>query len=192
MRKKQKVAEMADEVLARQAKTHADRTGEPLEDALKAVMGTKAGRQLGALRDGSHHDKRADQWQEGLPRERAEVRKRERTEERKRVEQAAVWEQFMQAELQELELRKGGQLASLLGEPLPGEPPAALERLASEDRRQAEERLVALMRGGKLFYKHIDELSPEDMSARIAANRARSMWLKERGDGWLRRGDGSL
>ena len=98
----------------------------------------------------------------------------------------------MQAELQELELRKGGQLGSLLGEALPGEPPAALERLASEDRMQAEERLVALMRGGKVFYKHIDELSPEDMSARIAANRARTVWLKERRDGWLGRGEGYL
>ena len=192
MQENQRVADMADDVLARQARARATRTGESFDEALNAVLETEAGRQLGELRDGSHRDKRVDQWQEGLPRERAEERKREQAEERKRVEQAAAWEQFMQAELQELELRKGGQLASLLGEPLPGEPPAALERLASEDRRQADERLVAMMRGGKLFYKHIDELTPEDMSARIAANRARSTWLKERGDGWLRRGDGSV
>jgi hypothetical protein len=44
MHKKQKVAEMADEVLARQAKTRDDRTGGPFEDALEAVMGTEAGR----------------------------------------------------------------------------------------------------------------------------------------------------
>jgi hypothetical protein len=176
MQENQRVADMADDVLARQARARATRTGESFDEALKAVLETEAGRQLGELRDGSYRDKRADQWQEGLPRERAEERKREQAEERKRVEQAAAWEQFMQAELQELELRKGGQLASLLGEPLPGEPPAALERLASEDRS----------------YKHIDELTPEDMSARIAANRARSTWLKDRGDGWLRRGDGSV
>ena len=192
MQEDQRVADMAVDVLARQAGARATRTGEPFDEALKAVLETEAGRQLGELRDGSHRDERADRWQESLTRERAQERKRQRADERKRVEQAAEWEQFLQAELQELELRKGGQLASLLGEPLPGEPPAALERLASEDRRQAEERLVALMRGGKVFYKHIDELSPEDMSARIAANRARSTWLKERGDGWLRRGDGSL
>jgi hypothetical protein len=182
---------MAIDVLARQAGAQATRTGETFEDALKAVLETEAGRQLGELRDGSHRDERADQWQEGLSRERAKERKRQRAEERKRIEQAAAWEQFMQAELQELELRKGGQLASLLGEPLPGEPPAALERLASEDRRQAEERLVALMSGGKVFYKHIDELSAEDMSARIAANRVRSTWLKERRDRWLGRGEDS-
>ena len=74
MRKKQKVADMADEVLARQARARADRTGEPFEEALKAVMGTEAGRQLGELRDGSHHDERAQEWQEGLARERAEER----------------------------------------------------------------------------------------------------------------------
>jgi hypothetical protein len=74
MRKKQKVAEMADEVLARQAKTRADRTGEPLEDALEAVMSTEAGRQLGELRDGPHHDERAQEWQEDFAPERAEER----------------------------------------------------------------------------------------------------------------------
>ena len=74
MRKRQKVAGMADEVLARQAKTRAKRTREPFEKALKAVIGTEAGRQLGALRDGPHHDERAQEWQEGLARGRAEER----------------------------------------------------------------------------------------------------------------------
>ncbi len=74
MRKKQRVAEMADEVLARQAKTRADRTGEPFEDALEAVMGTEAGRQLRELRGGPHHDERAQEWQESLARDRAEER----------------------------------------------------------------------------------------------------------------------
>jgi hypothetical protein len=192
MHKNQRVAEMAIDVLARQAGARAKRTGEPFEEALKAVLETEAGRQLGELRDGPHRDKRAQDWQEDLVRERARERKRERAEERKRVEQATIWERFMQAELRELELRKADQLGRLLGEPLPGEPPAALERLASEDRRQAEEGLVALMRGGKVFYKHIDELCPEDMPARIAANRLRTKWLKERLDGWLGRGEGSL
>ena len=120
---------------------------------------------------------------------RAQERKRERAEEKSRAQQAAVWELFMQAELRELELRKGGQLARLLGEPLPGEPPAALERLALEDQRQAEEGLVALMSGGKVSYKHVAQLSEKDMPARIAANRLRSTWLKERQDGWLGRGE---
>jgi hypothetical protein len=73
MRKKQKVAEMADEVLARQAKTRADRTGEPFEEALETVMGTEAGRQLKELRNGPHQDEGAQEWQESLARERAEA-----------------------------------------------------------------------------------------------------------------------
>jgi hypothetical protein len=192
MHKNQRVAEMAVDVLARQAGDRAKQTGEPFEEALKAVLETEAGRQLSELRDGLHRDERAERWQEDLVQERARERKREQTEEKSRAQQAAAWEHFMQAELRELELRKDGQLAKLLGEPLPGEPPAALRRLASEDQRQAEEGLVALMSGGKVFYKHLDELSPEDMPARIAANRLRTTWLKERQDGWLGRGEGSL
>ena len=188
MQKNQRVAEMAIDVLARQAGERAERTGEPFEEALKAVLDTEAGRQLGELRDGPHRDERAQEWQEDLVRDRA----RERAEEKSRVQQAAAWERFMQAELRELELREDGQLARLMGEPLPGEPPAALERRASEDRRQTEEGLVALMSGGKVSYKHVNELCPEDMPARIAANRVRTKWLKERQDLWLGRGEGSL
>jgi hypothetical protein len=74
VRKKQKVANMADEVLARQARARAERTGEPFDEALKAVLETEAGRQLGELREGPHGHEKADQWQEGLARERAEER----------------------------------------------------------------------------------------------------------------------
>ena len=189
MHKNQRVAEMAVDVLARQAGDHANRTGEPFEEALKAVLETKAGHQLGELRDGPHRDERAQDWQKDLVRERAQERKWERAEERSRAQRAAEWDRFLQAELRELELRKGGQLARLLGQPLPGEPQAALERLALEDQRQAEEGLVALMSKGKVSYKHMDELCPEDIPARIAANRLRTTWLKERQDGWLGRGE---
>jgi hypothetical protein len=191
MQKSQRVTEMAIDVLARQAGAHAKLTGEPFEEALKAAQETEAGRQLRELRDGPHRDDRAQDWQEDLVRNRARERKQERAEQRKREQQAAAWERFIQEELRELELRRSNQLARLLGEPLPGEPPAALERLASEDQRQAEEGVVALMRGGKVLYKQIDELSPEDMPPRIAANRLRTTWLKERLDGWLGRGEGS-
>jgi hypothetical protein len=43
------------------------------------------------------------------------------------------------------------------------------------------------MRGGKVSYKPLGELCPEDMPARVAANRLRETWLKERQDGWLSR-----
>ncbi len=97
----------------------------------------------------------------------------------------AAWEAFVRTAHEDLELRRNGQLAGLLGEPQPGESPAALQRLAAADQRQAEEELVTLMSGGKTFYKHIRELSEEDMPARSAAERLRTTWLKERRDGWL-------
>lgn len=115
------------------------------------------------------------------------ARKRARDEKRKKAERAAAWEQFIRTEHRELQLRRDGQLAELLGAPLPGESPAALQRIAADDQRQAEAGQVALMSNGKTAYKDIEDLQPEDMPARIAANRLRTTWLKERRDGWLGR-----
>jgi hypothetical protein len=78
MKKRQKVGDMADEVLARQARARAERTGESLEVALKAVRKTEAGRQLEELSEGPHRDQRADQWQEEMARERTEERHRDK------------------------------------------------------------------------------------------------------------------
>ena len=197
MQEKQRVADMAVEVLARQAGARAARTGETFEEALKAVLETEAGRQLEELRDGPLRNESAERWQEDLPRKRARERSKSRQEERSQARQEenrraqlASWKAFMQAERRELELRKDGQLAELLGAPLSGESPAAVLRLVSEDRRQAEDGLVALMSGGKVFYKPLEELSEEDMPARVAANRLRTTWLKARQDRWLGRGEG--
>jgi hypothetical protein len=199
MQMNQSVSEMATEVLARQAGARAKRTGESLEEALRAVLQTEAGRRLAKLRDGDHRDERANQWQPNILRERAEERRlarlreerrRLKEEERNRARQAA-WESFMRRERRELELRKDGQLAGLLGEALAGESSAALLRLAREDQRQAEEGLVALTSNGKTYYKLVEELTEEDMGARIAADRLREAWLKERRDGWLDYGGGS-
>src|SRR5215210_3139056 len=199
MREDQSVSEMATEVLARQAAARAKRTGQPFEEALKAVLETEAGRLLEQLRDGENRDERADQWHPNLPRGRAEERRlgrlreerrRLREEERSRARKAA-WESFMRKERREVELRKEGQLAELLGEALTGEPPATLLRLAREDQRQAEEGLVALTSNGKTYYKLVEELTEGDMGARIAADRLREAWLKERRDGWLDYGGGS-
>jgi len=184
LREDQRVADMVAEVLARQARLRTRRTGEPYEEALEAVLETEAGRRLGELRAGPHGAQSAERWQNDMARQRARERARERSEKEKRAQRDAAWERFVRTERRELELRKEGQLAGLLGEPLPGEPPTALKRLASEDRRQAREGLVALMSGGKVSYKHLDELSPDDMPARIAANRTRTGWLKERQDAW--------
>jgi hypothetical protein len=78
MEKKQRVGAMADEVLARQARARAERTGESFEEALEAVRKTEAGRQLEELRKGPHRDQRAGEWQEELSRERAEERHRDK------------------------------------------------------------------------------------------------------------------
>jgi hypothetical protein len=197
MQKNQSVSEMATEVLARQAGARAKRTGESLEAALRAVLQTEAGRRLVRLRDGVHRDERAEQWQPSLQLERAEERRQEQLQERRRRKEEerirarkAAWESFMRRERRELELRKEGQLAELLGEALTGESPAALGRLALEDQRQAEEGLVALTRNGKAYYKLLEELTEGDMGARIAAARLREAWLKERRDRWVDYGEG--
>jgi hypothetical protein len=69
------VEEMAGEVLMRQAKARADRTGESIEEALEAVLNTEAGTQLRELRDAPRRDEESvEEWQVGMARERAEER----------------------------------------------------------------------------------------------------------------------
>lgn len=182
MQEGQRASESQGDVLARPPKGREQRPGQPPERPPEAMSGPEAG-------DGQQPGEAAHPWQEALERKRARELDRERSEERNRARTAAAWKPFIQAERQELELRKDGQLAKLLGDPLPGEPPEALRRLASEDRKQAEQGMVALTSNGKVFYKRVDELSPEDMPARGAANRLRITWLKERADRWLGRGE---
>ena len=73
MREDQSVAEMANEVLMRQAKRRSDRSGEPIEVAMEAVLNTEAG-QLSELRDGPHGEERVEEAQVGVARERAQER----------------------------------------------------------------------------------------------------------------------
>ncbi len=68
------VEEMANEVLMRQAKVRADRSGEPIEEALEAVLKTEAGTQLRELRDVPHGEESVEEWRVGMARERAEER----------------------------------------------------------------------------------------------------------------------
>ena len=74
MREDQSVAEMANEVLMRQAKRRADRRGEPIEEAMEAVLNTEAGKQLRELREGPHGEERVEEAQVGAARERARER----------------------------------------------------------------------------------------------------------------------
>jgi predicted component of type VI protein secretion system len=68
------VEEIANEVLMRQAKVRAERSGEPIEEALEAVLNTEAGTQLRELRDVPHDEESVKEWQVGMARERAEER----------------------------------------------------------------------------------------------------------------------
>ena len=74
MRDDQTVAAMANEVLMRQAKARADRSGEPIEEAMEAVLHSEAGKQLKELRDGPHGDEGVEEWQVGIARERTRER----------------------------------------------------------------------------------------------------------------------
>jgi hypothetical protein len=68
------VEEMANEVLMRQAKARAEWSGEPIEEALEAVLKTEAGTQLRELRDGPHSEESIEEVQVGVARERAQER----------------------------------------------------------------------------------------------------------------------
>ena len=90
-------------------------------------------------------------------------------------------ERYLVAEKRELELRQEGHLAKILDGPLPDESPEELERLAEEDRRRAQEGLVELKgENGESIYKPIDDLTPQDRSARIRAEGERVVWIVER------------
>src|SRR5919112_3132807 len=82
MHEKQRVADMAFEVLARQAEARAERTGEPIDEAQVAVLETRAGQQLAGLRDGPHRDEEAKRWHDELAPKRAKKRSEARQEER--------------------------------------------------------------------------------------------------------------
>ncbi len=74
MRRDQTVFEMAEDVLARQARSLANRTGQPFDRALEIVADTEAGRLLKELANGEHRFEKAQHWQASVFWERAEER----------------------------------------------------------------------------------------------------------------------
>ena len=74
MLREQSVSQMAEEVLMRQAKDLAHRSGQSLEDARQGVSDTEAGRQLKDLANGEHRHEKAKNWQVGVFWDRAEER----------------------------------------------------------------------------------------------------------------------
>lgn len=80
------------------------------------------------------------------------------------------YRRYVDLERQVLVLRANGLLACLLEDPVPGEAREDLDRMAAEDQRLAREGLVRLTgEDGELSYKHVDELSLEDVPARKRA-----------------------
>jgi hypothetical protein len=76
MQPDQNVSDMVNEVLMRQARARAARTGERIEESLVLILETEAGSQLRMLSEGAHRDERAEDWQEDLARKRAAEREK--------------------------------------------------------------------------------------------------------------------
>jgi hypothetical protein len=74
MQQDQSVQEMAEEVLMRQAKALAQRSGYSLEDARQAVSDTEAGRQLRDLANSEHRYEKAQHWHASVFWDRVEER----------------------------------------------------------------------------------------------------------------------
>jgi hypothetical protein len=68
----QTISEMVEELLANQAKSLAERTGQAFESALGVVADTEAGKQLRELANGGHRHEKAREWQARVCSERAE------------------------------------------------------------------------------------------------------------------------
>ncbi len=98
-----------------------------------------------------------------------------------RVRMQSPWERFLNTERRTLVARRKGQLAKALLWALPRESQEKIDQVTSEDRRRAEEGLVELRsEGGRSFYKHVEQLGPEDRQERIRAELRRLEWLLER------------
>jgi hypothetical protein len=91
-----------------------------------------------------------------------------------------TFDRFMDAERKCLRDHASGKMARALGYALPGESQEELDRMAAEDQRLAQEGMVKLKVGEELHYKHVDELTPEDRMARIAAEMDEVEWIMNR------------
>ena len=87
----------------------------------------------------------------------------------------------MQMERRQLLERCESKLRRPLGVARPGESVEGLDLLGEQDQLRAEQGLVPILgEGGRILYKHIDDLRPRDMRLRTAAERIEVAWLKER------------
>ena len=91
-----------------------------------------------------------------------------------------AWEAFMEMERRRVQQHAQGSMARAIGYALAGESQEESDRIASEDQRLSQRGLVGLKTDGECHHKHIEELTREDRTARIAAERETVDWLKER------------
>ena len=91
------------------------------------------------------------------------------------------WQEFMRLEHRRLEERRAGKLRRALGDPLPGETKAQLDRIAETDRIRACHGFVAVVGSdGRASYRYIDALGGDDIENRLAAQCLEEGWLKQR------------
>ena len=83
------------------------------------------------------------------------------------IEGSDGWPMYMEREREQLAQRADGKMTRMIGRILPGEDQDELEVLASDDQYFAQEGYVPLREGERVFYKHIDELTFSDCSARL-------------------------
>jgi hypothetical protein len=109
-----------------------------------------------------------------------------------RVRMECSWGRFLNTERRTLEARRKGQLAKALLWALPGESQQEIDRMTSEDQHRAMEGVVELSNEeGRSFYKHVEQLVPEDREDRVRAELRRIEWLlkrQERRNAFLRSG----
>src|SRR4028119_888298 len=98
----------------------------------------RAGGRGGAREAGEGGRLGLDEAWEDVLRQQELLRKRAESKRQKAEDQETLWREFMETERREIVQRQNGQLARHLGEPLPGELPAALKQLAAHDQTQAE------------------------------------------------------
>ena len=87
----------------------------------------------------------------------------------------------MEMQHRQLRERCEGKLRTALGTPLPDESKEQLDQIGEQDTIRSEQGLVSIKgEGGRIYYKHIDDLRPLDMRFVTAAERVEVGWLKER------------
>ena len=87
----------------------------------------------------------------------------------------------MRTEREQLAQRAAGKMARMLGPVvLDGESREELECVAFDDRYTAQQGYVPLRQGDRVWYEHIDELTREDLPARLEYEKTLLRWLKGR------------